>query len=72
MIKIKREDNIFETLDEKQKTFNRIRYGIPMAHMFPNENLYLYLVFDQNEQEENFISDYKAIVLERYDWDESF
>lgn len=65
MIKIKVEDNIFVDCTEKQKTYNRIRYGIPMAHRYISGDEYLYLEFDQLEQEENFVIDHGDKVLER-------
>lgn len=67
MIKIKREDNIFINCSEKEKTYQRIRYGIPMAHMYVSGDEYLYLEFDQDEQEENFAIDHSDKVLERDD-----
>ena len=67
MIKIKIEDNIFMNCSEKEKTYQHVRYGIPMAHMYMRDDEYLYLVFDQAEQEENFVIDHKDKVLERYE-----
>lgn len=69
MIKIKIEDNIFMNCSEKEKTYQRIRYGIPMAHRYADisGDAYLYLEFDQDEQEENFAIDHSDKVLERDD-----
>lgn len=65
MIKIKLEDNIFMNCSEKEKTYQRVRYGIPMARMYVSGDEYLYLEFDQPEQEENFAIDHSDKVLER-------
>lgn len=70
MIKIKRDDNIFEC-DEKQQTFNRLRYGIPMAHMNPFDS-FLYLAFDSQEQEDVFCDDHSDIIIDRFEDDDVF
>lgn len=66
MLVIKSTDNIFCTGSEKEKTFYRVRYGIPMAHMHLSDPEHLHLEFDSDEEEDNFLLDHNSIVLEQY------